>query len=42
MLVYFLNSFIAIFAKKFATKLVPYFPSHLRSVAALPCSYQLN
>ena len=32
-----LNSYTVVFSKKFATKLMPRCPSHLRCVDALPC-----
>jgi len=37
MLADFHNYLTVVFSKKFATKLMPHFPPHIRRVAALPC-----
>jgi len=38
----FQNSVTVLFFKKFAAKPMPYFPPHLRCVAALPCEIDQN
>ena len=40
MLVDFNNSFTVGLSIKFATKLMPYFPPHLKRVTTLPCEIQ--